>query len=39
MIVSLDLDWDLDLGGLLTPGLGEGIITLLPQVLPHSDNL
>ena len=39
MIVCMDLDWDLDLGGLLTPGLGVGIVTLLPWVLPHPDDL
>ena len=39
MIVCWDLDWDLDLGGLLIPGLGVGIVTLLPQVLPHPDDL
>ena len=39
MIICLDLDWDLDLGGLLTLGLGEGIVTLLPQVLSHPDDL
>ena len=37
MIVCLDLDWDLDLG-LLTPGSGVGIVTLL-WVLPHPDDL
>ena len=39
MIVCSDLDWDLDLGGLLTPGLGVGIVSLLPWVLPHPDDL
>ena len=39
MIVCSDLNWDLDLGGLSTPGLGAGIVTLLPQVLPHPDDL
>ena len=34
-----DLDCDLDLEGLLTLGLGVGIITLLPWVLPHPDDL
>ena len=39
VVWDLDLDWDLDLGGLLTAGLGVGIITLLPWVLPHPDDL